>query len=302
MVGSVNRVAAPEGPQRPVAHKVTIPGVAADARGTAGGSAQEGGADAQPDEEAVLPPPERLGYAKLSQISSVLTTLASARTSQRDRAAFALQEAERKLRRLKAEALAAEASGDRKAAARIVQDLAQVAHEIADAARDYAAAGGEPGLMEASLTEVAAGIDPGAALESDASSSERPETAAGARADEPGMAEAPNDAADDLSAASPDPTTDEFDPSRTLPEDEAYPGALLRHEPDDHGDDSVEAHAHELLDEAVTLKQAMARVLRSPPADAETTVPTIPPNPPVETGPARRTGLGALVTRLGARA
>ena len=100
MVGSVNRVAAPEGPQRPVAHKATIPGVAADARGTTGGSAQEGGADAQPDKEAVLPPPERLGYAKLSQISSVLTTLASARTSQRDRAALGLEVAERKLRLL----------------------------------------------------------------------------------------------------------------------------------------------------------------------------------------------------------
>jgi hypothetical protein len=304
MVGSVNRVAAPEGPQRPVAHKLTIPGIAADAHGTARGSAQGSGTDAQPeaDEAAVLPPPERLGYARLSRISSVLTTLASARTRRRDRAAFALEEAERKLRRLKAEARAAGASGDRQAATRIVQELAKVIHEIADAARDYAVAGGEPGLLEASLTDVAAGIDPGAAFAQDATGSEQPEAAGNALADEPGLAEALSDAADDPSTASPDPTTDELGQSPSLPEDEAYPGALLRHEPDDHRDDSIEAHAHALLGEASGLKQAMERVLHSPPARAEATVPTIPPDPAVETGPAPWAGLNALVGRPGARA
>ena len=288
MVGSVNRVAAIEGPQRPAAHKPASPEIAADAHGTA----QEGGAGAEPDEDARLAPPDRLGYAKLSQISSVLITLASARTSQRDAAAFALQEAERKLRRLKAEALAAVVSGDRKAAALIAQDLAKVAREIAGIARDYAAAGGEPGLTAASLAEVTAAIDMGAAPGQEAASSETPQAEASAPADDPdAVAAQSHAAADDPSAASPHATTDDAELPRSLPEDEAYPGTRLRQGSGGQGDDTFEADVRKLLDEAAASKRAVERVLHGQPVLPDATSPVI------ETRSSLQTGLATLVTR-----
>ncbi|SFL38484.1 hypothetical protein [Methylobacterium pseudosasicola] len=289
MVGSVNRVAAIEGPQRPAAHKPASPETAADAHGTA----QEGKAGAEPDEEdAPLAPSDRLGYAKLSQISSVLTTLASARTSQRDVAAFALQEAERKLRRLKAEALAAVVSGDRKAAALIAQDLAKVAREIADAARDYAAAGGEPGITAASLAEVTAAIDMGTASGQDATSSETPQAASSAPADDAGAVAAQSHAAaDDPSAAPPHPASGDAEQPRSLPEDEAYPGTRLRQGSGGQGDATFEADVRRLLDEAAASKRAMERVLHGQPVLPDATSPVI------ETRSALQTGLATLVTR-----
>ena len=249
MVGSVNKVAPLQGSQRPGAHKPARPEIAT----RSDASAQEAGTGLEPDKAAPLAASERLGYAKLSQISSVLTILASARTSGRGRAAFALPEAHRKLRRLKAEALAAAASGDRKAAAFIARELTEVAREIADAARDYAAAGGEAGLTAASLAEAAATIEVGASPEQDATASETQQ----ADAHETDM-------------AAPTPSVDDVDRLRSLPEDEAYPGALLRQDPDGRGDDTVRADAHEMLGEALALKRAMKRIMTRPPAGPAT--------------------------------
>lgn len=289
MVGSVNRVAAIEGPQRPAAHKPPHPEIAADGHG----AAQEGGAGAAPDEDAPLPPSERLGYAKLSQISGVLMTLASARTHQRDLAAFALQEAERKLRRLKAEALAAVVSGDRKAAALIAQDVAKVAREIADIARDYAAAGGESGVTAASLADAAAAIDVGIAPGQEATASETPQAVSSASADDPNTAAVGLGTAnaDDPGVASSQPTADDAEEPRPLPAHEAYPDTSLRRGSSGQGDDTFEADTHKLLDEAAALKRAMERVRHGQPVLPDATSPVI------ETGSALQTGLATLVTR-----
>ncbi|MCJ2057148.1 hypothetical protein MKL09_11340 [Methylobacterium sp. J-048] len=291
MVGSVNRVAAIEGPQRPAgqAHQSAPPHGSADSNETVHGA----GRGPEPDDASPLAASERLGYAKLSQISSVLTTLASARTSQRDVAAFALQEAERKLRRLKAEALAAVVSGDRKAAALIAQDLAKVAREIADIARDYAAAGGESGFTAASLADAAAAIDVGdTASGQETITSETPQATSSAPADDPDTAAAQSRAAaGDPSTASPHPTADDAEQPRSLPEDEAYPGSLLRHGAGGEGDDTFEADARKLLEEAAASKRAMERVLYGQPVLPDATSPVI------ETRSALQTGLTTLVAR-----
>lgn len=288
MVGSVNRVAAPEGAQRPGTHRPENPGLV----GNPGEATPATGPGPEPEAGSPLAAAERLGYAKLSQISSVLITLASARTSQRDAAAFALQEAERKLRRLKAEALAAVVSGDRKAAALIAQDLAKVAREIAGIARDYAAAGGEPGLTAASLAEVTAAIDMGAAPGQEAASSETPQAESSAVADDPdAVAAQSHAAADDPSAASPHATTDDAEQPRSLPEDEAYPGTRLRQGSGGQGDDTFEADVRKLLDEAAASKRAIERVLHGQPVLPDATSPVI------ETRSSLQTGLATLVTR-----
>ncbi|MCJ2124522.1 hypothetical protein [Methylobacterium sp. J-077] len=281
-------MAALQGPQRPAAHKPASPDRAAASDETA----QQAGPGPEPDQDARLVPSERLGYAKLSQISSVLTTLASARTSQRDVAAFALQEAERTLRRLKAEALAAVVSGDRKAAALIAQDLAKVAREIADIARDYAAAGDEPGVTAASLAEETAAIDMGAAPGQEATRSETPQAASSAPADDADAAAAQSHAeADDPSMASPHPTADDAEQPRSLPEDETYPGPRLRQGSGGQDDDTFEADARRLLDEAAASERAMERVLHGQPVLPDATSPVI------ETRSALQTGLATLVTR-----
>lgn len=260
MVGSVNRVAAPEGAQRPGTHRPENPGLVGDP----GDAAPATGPGPEPEAGSPLAAAERLGYAKLSQISGVLLSLASARTSGRDLAASALQAAGQRLRRLKAEALAAAASGDTKAAARIAEALTKVAREIADAARDYAAAGGDTALTQATLAEAAAAIDVGAAPGRGAGGSDRPPVPASGFADALNTAMDRNAAAaDDPGAASPHPAAaDTSDPPRSLPEDAPYPGALLRHESDDRIDDgTVQADAHAMLDEALALKRAMRRVM-----------------------------------------
>ena len=260
MVGSVNRVAAPERAQWPGTHRAEHPGLV----GNPGDAAPATGPGPEPQAGSPLAAAERLGYAKLSQISGVLLSLASARTSGRDVAASALQAAGQKLRRLKAEVLAVAASGDIKAATRIAEALTEVAREVADAARDYAAAGGDGALTQATLAEAAAAIDVGAAPERDAGSSDMPRAAAGLFADVLNSAMGLNAAAaDDPGAASPHPAAaDTSDLPRSPLEDAPYPGALLRHESDDRIDDGgVQADAHAMLDEALALKRTMRRVM-----------------------------------------
>ncbi|MEL6062017.1 MULTISPECIES: hypothetical protein [unclassified Methylobacterium] len=106
---------------------------------------------------------EILRRAKRAETESLLASMASAPPGADRMAAHILQEAERKLVRLKAEARAAAASGDRRAARAIARDLAVLARQIADAAQDYAVAQARPDVVSPALAKAAARMNAAAA-------------------------------------------------------------------------------------------------------------------------------------------
>jgi hypothetical protein len=94
--------------------------------------------------------------ARRTETETLLASMASAPPGVHQMAAHILQEAERKLVRLKAEARAAAASGDRRTARAIARDLAVLARQIADAAQDYAVAQARPDVVSPALAKAAA--------------------------------------------------------------------------------------------------------------------------------------------------
>jgi|GEM_PF-3671213 len=140
MVGAVNRV-------WPI---IPLQAAALRDRASAGRRARAQD-DAQTD-----PALEALRRARRAEMETLLASMASAPPANHAMAAHTLQEAERKLVRLKAEARAAAASGDRKAARQIARDLAVIARQIADAAQDYAVAEAQPDVVSPALAKAAA--------------------------------------------------------------------------------------------------------------------------------------------------
>lgn len=141
MVGAVNRMAPVPAAQRQ----------AAAIRPSEPGTDRARGEDRRVDAAS-----EALNRARRTEMESLLASMAAAPPGADRMAAQVLQTAERKLVRLKAEARAAAATGDRKAARAIARDLAVLARQIADAAQDYAVAQARPDVVSPALGKAAA--------------------------------------------------------------------------------------------------------------------------------------------------
>ncbi|MCJ2070537.1 hypothetical protein MKK75_17335 [Methylobacterium sp. J-030] len=163
MVGAVNRIALAPMAQRPA---VAVRDPAPPARRAR--VEDRGPVDAAAD---------ILSRARRTEMEALLASMASAPPGAHQMAAHVLQEAERTLLRLKAEARAAAASGDRRTARAVARELAVLARQIADAAQDYAVAQARPDVVSPALAKAAArmnaasappdsgsGIDAGAVL------------------------------------------------------------------------------------------------------------------------------------------
>ncbi|MBP1181733.1 hypothetical protein [Methylobacterium sp. PvR107] len=199
-------------------------------------------------------------------MESLLASLGVAPTGIHDMAAHLLQEAERKLVRLRAEAQAARVAGDRRAADRIARELVVLARQISDAAQDDAVAEAAPDFVSPALAKAAA----------------RTSAASGAApANLAGEAEAAASEATQAAAADGDPGAEqpelrgdagEVSPSQPV-DREPVPDSPVTRGSGGAEDESVPSMAHRLLDEAETLLGAMeqlagrrsSRVLRSDP-------------------------------------
>jgi hypothetical protein len=180
-------------------------------------------------------------------MESLLASLAVAPTGFRDMAAHLLQEAERKLVRLRAEAQAARVAGDRRAADRIARELVVLARQIADVAQDYAVAEAAPDFVSPALAKAAARTSAAApanlAGEAEAAASEAAQAAA---------------ADGDPGAERPVPRGDAGEASSSQPADrEPVPGGPVTRGSGGAEDESVPSMAHRLLEEAETLLGAM---------------------------------------------
>ncbi|WP_267425069.1 hypothetical protein [Methylobacterium sp. GC_Met_2] len=246
MIGAVNRV-------------LPVPRSATAVRDPAPGERR---ARAQ-DDVRTDPALEALRRARRAEMESLLAFMASAPPGAHAVAAHTLQEAERKLARLKAEARAAAASSDRKAARQIARDLAMLARVIADAAQDYAVAEAQPDVVSPALAKAAArmnapsragdAIDVGSLIGEAASAaaevtqakteSEAPDTAAPKKAEANGEIRQPVD-------------------SGTAPNSASPSGA------GSPGDEDILVKAHRLFEEAVAWLHAMAALISRRPSRA----------------------------------
>ena len=195
---------------------------------------------------------EPLRSARRAEMESLLASLAVAPTGIRDMAARLLQEAERKLVRLRAEAQAARAAGDRKTAERIARELVVLARQIADAAQDYAVAEATPDFVSPALAKAAA--------RTSAEGGAAPATLVG-------EAEAVSDATQaaaaegDPSADTPDPREAAGEAALSQPADrEPVPGSPVTRGPGSAEDESVPSMAHRLLEAAEALLGAMEQL------------------------------------------
>lgn len=199
--------------------------------------------------------------AKRTEMETLLASMASAPPGPDRMAAHILQEAERTLVRLKAEARAAAASGDRRAARAIARDLAALARQIADAAQDYAVAQAWPDVVSPALAKAAARMN---------AASAPPDTGddvdTGAMVGEAAVAATERA---EISAAPEEPST-------ARPDSNAVDaGSRLTQQPANHGlapltpppsgagsapEESLLVKAHRLFEDAVDLLRAMEAV------------------------------------------
>ena len=210
--------------------------------------ASAGNPAANPDSDRV----RRAGWAE----TEIILTSAAPLSGMRLMTAHILQEAERKLLRLKVEARTAAASGDRKAALRIARELAVIAREIVDAAQDYAAAEAQPDLVSPALNGAAARIraeapaDGGGAIDAGALAGEAAAAAAGA-------AQA-GSATGEPNALGPAGTESECRHIRQEA-DQGLPVAPPP--PDGPNGETLLAKAHRLFEEAMDLLHAMEQLI-----------------------------------------
>ncbi|SDN79389.1 hypothetical protein SAMN05216360_111112 [Methylobacterium phyllostachyos] len=220
------------------------------------------------DDARIDPALEAVRRARRAEMETLLASMASAPPATRAMAAHTLQEAERKLVRLKAEARVAAASGDRKAARLIARDLAVIARAIADAAQDYAVAEAQPDVVSPALARAAARMNAASparageavdaeALVGEAASAAAEVTQAASEPDgpdtaRPEQAEADSGSRDVQRPADPGPAPDSAAPPAS--------GAPR--------DEDILVKAHRLFEEAVDLLHAMAALISERPARA----------------------------------
>lgn len=220
------------------------------------------------DDEAAAIVPESIRHAEAAAMGTLLASLASAPSGIRDMVAHILQEAERKLIRLKAEARAAAASGDRKAARHIARELAVVARQIADAAQDYAVGEAQPDFVSPALAKAAARI-----------------AAAGPVNAEALVGDVAAAAAEAAQVASGEPDTDRPEPAEADGESRQLqqkadrglePGSVPPPGSAGAQDEDILVKAHRLFEAAVDLLRAMEALSSRRPARADQTEPVDP--------------------------
>jgi hypothetical protein len=220
-------------------------------RSAAGGAATT---DAAPRD----PGAEWLRRVRTAGLQSLLVGLAPAPTGPRDMTADFLRQAERKLARLRSEARAAAASGDRKAAGRLARELAVLARQIADAAQDYAVAEAAPDHVTPALARAAARL--GAASPARAAAPADAGSLAGAAEAAASDAAQAAAAADGTGTRAPD-LTEAAGPSGAAELTVAPPGGVPGGSRG--GDETgILGKAHALVESAETLLQAMDRLRR----------------------------------------
>lgn len=222
------------------------------------------------DDDAAAVVPESIRHAEAAAMGTLLAPLASAPTGIHNMVAHILQEAERKLIRLKAEARAAAASGDRKAALHIARELAVVARQIADAAQDYAVAEAQPDFVSPALAKAAARIAAAGPVNAEALV---------------GDAAAAATEAAQVAAASGEPDRDRPEPPEAdgecrqpqQPADRGLePGSVPPPEAAGAHDEGILVKAHRLFEGAVDLLRAMEELISRRPARAGRTEPADP--------------------------
>lgn len=191
-------------------------------------------------------------------MNHALATLASAKIDGRRSAAQALQDAERKLIRLRMQVRAAIESGNRKAAASLAVELAAVAQDLAAAARDYAAAAGSaPGIVTGDASESADASDAGGlAQEASAAPAEVSQAAAPASTENPDRAQA------DSTADGAETITVAVSASSGSPD--GNPNREVQAARDAQHDTEFLDAVHRLLDESKDLFHAMKRLAEAP--------------------------------------
>jgi hypothetical protein len=207
---------------------------------------------------------EPVRRARKAEMESILGSLAPPPSGMRAMAARILQEAERKLLRLEAEARTAAASGDRKAALRIARDLAVIARQIADTAQDYAVAEAQPDPVSPALVKAAARIGAearsGAGGTVDAGSLVGEAAAAAAEAAQAAQAAS---AAEEPDTARPEPAEADGETRRIRQAPDPRP-ASANPSPSGSGDphgETILAKACRLFDEAMALLHAMEALI-----------------------------------------
>ncbi|MCJ2089494.1 hypothetical protein MKK88_26395 [Methylobacterium sp. E-005] len=202
-----------------------------------------------------------LSRARRAEMEILLASMASAPPGADRMAAQSLQAAERKLVRLKAEARAAAASGDRRAARAIARDLAVLARQIADVAQDYAVAQAQPDLVSPALAKAAARMkaaappDAGEAIDAGVMVGE----AAAAAAEVAGVAAAP----EEPGTARPDASAIDSE-SRQIQQPADRDLAPLAPPPSGPGgarDEGILVKAHRLFEDALELLHALEAVV-----------------------------------------
>ena len=210
---------------------------------------------------------EILRRARRTEMESLLASMASAPPGAHATAAHTLQEAERKLARLKAEARAAAVSGDRKAVRQIARDLAVIARVIADAAQDYAVAEAQPDLVSPALAKAAARMNApsqvGATIDAGALVGEAAAAAA----------EVSQDATESEALDTAAPQKAEIRPpvdSGPAPDSAPSRGS------GGPRDEDILVKAHRLFEEAVEWLHAMAALISRRPSQADQAEPAEP--------------------------
>lgn len=244
MVSAVNRIAsAPAVQHQAVAVRDPAP------------SARRARAEARGPADAAS---DLLSRARRIEAEALLASMASAPPGAHQMAAHILQEAERKLVRLKAEARAAAASGDRRAARALARELAVLARQIADAAQDYAVAQARPDVLSPALAKAAARMSaasapPAAGGGVDAGAMVGAVTAAAAEVTE--IATAPEDS----SRVRPDATVLDAESDQIQqPADQGFaPAAPAPSGSGSAPEEGILVKAHRLFEEAVELVRVM---------------------------------------------
>jgi hypothetical protein len=241
---------------------------------------------------AADPVADPLRQARSAEMEVLLTSLAQPPSGQRAAAARILQDAERKLVRLREEARAAAASGDRRAAGRVARELVVIARQIADAAQDYAVAEAQPDVVSPALTKAAARMkadasaDAGGTIDAAALAGE----AAAAIAEATGVAAA----SETTDAAQPAPA--EADGHQLqIPDQGLAPGTAQPPRAGGTHDADILGKAHRLFEEAVGLLRALEEQIGRRSKRAGRTEPAEPIAIPVWTvGSLSLSGGGAL--------
>ena len=222
------------------------------------------------DDEAAAIVPESIRHAEAAAMGTLLASLASAPSGIRDMVAHILEEAERKLIRLKAEARAAAAAGDRKAARHIARELAVVARQIADAAQDYAVAEAQPDFVSPALAKAAARIAAAgpvnaAALVGDAAAAAAEAAQGAAATGEP-----------DPDRLEPPEAAGESRQPRQKADSGLEPGSVPPPGSAGAQDEGILVKAHRLFEAVVDLLRAMEALIGRRPARADQTEPIDP--------------------------